>query len=113
MAVTGKEFFVYILTNPAKTTLYIGVTNNLAARLKEHWENRGRTETFAGKYFCYNLIYFEVSPSVNVAIAREKELKKWSRQKKEALIHTSNPDWLFLNREICRDWPPPATCSRL
>lgn len=113
MAVTGTEFYVYILTNPAKTTLYIGVTNNLAARLKEHWENQGNPDTFAGKYFCYNLIYYEVNPSITAAIAREKELKKWNRNKKETLIKNRNPDWLFLNREICGDWPPPANCNRL
>ncbi len=113
MSVSGTEFFVYILTNPAKTTLYIGVTNNLAARLKEHWDNRGRPETFAGKYYCYNLIYFEVNPSIKSAIAREKELKKWNRHKKETLIKSRNPEWFFLNRDICDDWPPPASFSRL
>jgi len=103
---TGDFYYVYILTNPAKTVLYIGVTNNLAARIKEHWENRGRDETFAGKYFCYNLIYFETSSSIKLSIAREKELKKWSRDKKEALISSQNPDWLILNRQICDEWPP-------
>ncbi len=105
-------YYVYILTNPAKTVLYVGVTNNLAARLKEHWENRGRTETFAGKFFCYNLIYFENSPSIKLSIAREKELKKWSRDKKEALIRSQNPDWLILNRQFCDEWPPHNKSKR-
>jgi putative endonuclease len=112
MAEKEAAFFVYILTNPTKTTLYIGVTNNLAARLKEHWDNRGKPETFAGKYYCYNLVYYEVNPSINAAIAREKELKKWSRNKKIALIQSHNPEWFFLNRDICKDWPPPSSVSR-
>ena len=112
MAVKEAEFFVYILTNPSKTTLYIGVTNNLAARLKEHWDNRGKPETFAGKYYCYNLVYYEANPSIIEAIAREKELKKWSRNKKIALIQSQNPEWFFLNRDICEDWPSPSSVSR-
>ena len=112
MSTTDSLYYVYILTNPANTVLYIGVTNNLAARLKEHWENRGRDETFAGKYFCYNLIYFETSPSIKLSIAREKELKKWSRDKKEALINFQNPKWLILNRQICEEWPPHNKIKR-
>lgn len=108
----GTEFYVYILTNPTKTTIYIGVTNNLAARLKEHWDNRGKPETFAGKYYCYNLVYYEVNSSIIEAIAREKELKKWNRNKKITLIQSHNPEWFFLNRDICEDWPPPSTVSR-
>ena len=71
-----KQYAVYIVTNPNKTTLYIGVTNNLPAHLLEHWENRGKKDTFAGKYFCHNLIYFEVFQDIKDAIAREKEIKK-------------------------------------
>jgi putative endonuclease len=112
MPVAGAVYFVYILTNPAKSVLYIGVTNNLMARLKEHWDNRGNDETFAGKYFCYNLIYYETSSSIELSIAREKELKKWSRDKKEALIRSQNPDWLFLNRQICKEWPPKNISKR-
>jgi putative endonuclease len=52
-------YCVYITTNPAKAVLYIGVTNDLARRLGQHYENRGSKETFAGRYFCYNLLYFE------------------------------------------------------
>ncbi len=112
MSTTDSLYYVYILTNPANTVLYIGVTNNLAARLKEHWEKRGRDETFAGKYFCYNLIYFETCSSIKLSIAREKELKKWSRDKKEALINSQNPDWLILNRQICEEWPPKKSSNR-
>ena len=66
----------------------------------EHYENRGNSRTFAGKYFCFKLLYFERHHSAVAAIEREKEIKKWSRKKKDALIKTENPDFNFLNAEI-------------
>ena len=90
-------FYIYITTNPRKTTLYIGMTNDLKERLEEHHDNRGNPETFAGRYYCYKLIYYEAYRTPYEAIKREKELKKWSRMKKEALINKVNPDWDFLN----------------
>lgn len=90
-------YYVYITTNPGKTTLYIGMTNKLSKRLNEHFENRGDPETFAGKYYCYKLIYYEAYKTSQQAIEREKELKKWRREKKERLINNVNPDWEFLN----------------
>ena len=96
----GHNYYTYITTNPGKTTLYIGVTNNLRRRLSEHLENAGKHETFAGKYHCYNLVYYEITSDINAAIAREKEIKKWSRAKKENLINTLNPEWKFLNDEV-------------
>ena len=89
-------YYVYITTNPARTVLYIGVTNSLPNRIAQHYANRGSTQTFAGRYFCYNLIHFEEYTDSKVAIAREKELKGWTRARKEALITIDNPDWLFL-----------------
>ena len=106
MKFNDKTSFVYIVTNPGRTTLYIGVTNNLSARLIEHWCNKGNRNSFAGKYYCYNLIYFEEFQNINTAISRETELKKWSRSKKEKLISTKNPEWFFLNVNICGCWPP-------
>ena len=93
-----KNYYVYITTNPARTTLYIGITNNLSKRLMEHFQNRGNNSTFAGRYYCYKLIYFEHFNNINQAITREKELKKWTRIKKEKLISSINPNWSFLNR---------------
>jgi len=90
-------FYVYILTNPSKTTLYIGFTNSLSRRLDEHKANKGNRKTFSGKYLTYQLIYFEVYKYVNNAIAREKQLKNWSRAKKETLINKTNPNWDILN----------------
>lgn len=105
-------YFVYIVTNPERSVLYIGVTNNLESRLAEHYFNRGLPKTFAGKYFCCNLIYFEEFQYVNEAIAKEKELKGWSRKKKTALIRTKNPDWTFLNISFCNRWPPKEKPQR-
>jgi putative endonuclease len=89
-------YYVYITTNPAKTVLYIGVTNSLPRRLGQHYENRGNNNTFAGRYFCYNLLYYEQFTDIKAAINREKELKGWTRAKKDALIATMNPAWDFL-----------------
>jgi putative endonuclease len=92
------NYFVYITTNPKKTVLYVGVTNNLYVRMEQHFEdNVTERKTFAGKYFCYNLIYWERFQYVQDAIAREKEVKGWRREKKEELINTVNPTWEFLN----------------
>ena len=93
------NFYVYITTNPVKTALYVGVTNDLSRRLYEHTENKGNKSTYAGKYYCYNLVYFEHFTHINYAIQREKEIKNWSRKKKEALIATLNAEWRFLNDE--------------
>jgi putative endonuclease len=99
-------YFVYLVTNPGRTALYTGVTNNLSARINEHWLNRGQPETFAGKYYCYHLVYFETFQFIQEAIAREKEIKKWSRPKKDNLIAKRNPNWISLNEKICGSWPP-------
>ena len=108
-----KEFYVYILTNLNKTTLYTGVTNNLSARIIEHWDHRNQPRTFAGRYWCHYLIYYETFHSISKAIAREKEIKKWRREKKENLIKTKNPEWNFLNESICGQWPPTDIPRRL
>jgi putative endonuclease len=96
---SNYNFYVYILTNPKKTVLYIGVTNNLSTRLQQHFDQRGDEKTFTGRYHCYNLVYYEHHTYIYNAIGREKELKKWSRAKKEALISEFNPAWKILNLE--------------
>ena len=100
------HFWVYIVTNPERTVLYTGMANDLARRLTEHYENRGTETTFAGKYYCYNLVHYEYTNYVLNAIEREKEIKDQSRAKKEALIARLNPDWIFLNAIVCGAWPP-------
>ena len=88
-------FFVYILTNKYKRVIYIGVTNDLSRRLLEH--ETGKNLGFTHKYNCKYLIYYEQFEDIRHAISREKQLKHWCREKKEALINGFNPDWRFLN----------------
>ncbi|KAB2879178.1 GIY-YIG nuclease family protein [bacterium] len=90
------NYYVYITTNPGKTVLYVGVTNDLKVRLQQHYENRGKKKTFAGRYYCYKLVYYEHFSDIKQAIAWEKEIKNMTRAKKEALISAKNPKWNFL-----------------
>jgi len=95
------NYFVYILTNKNKKVLYIGVTNNLKRRLFEHQQDSEKDKkTFAGKYNTIFLIYYERFQYVDNAIAREKEIKAWRREKKINLIADFNKDWIFLNDEV-------------
>jgi len=71
------------------------MTNNLEVRLQQHYENRGQWKTFAGRYYCFNLIYYETYSKPMDAIDREKQIKRWSRKKKIKLIETENPKWDF------------------
>ena len=89
------NYYVYIVTNSEKDVLYTGVTNNLLRRLMEHRENRGMESTFAGKYYCNKLVYYERFFQIEHAIAREKQIKNWRREKKVKLIESLNPDWEF------------------
>jgi putative endonuclease len=100
-----SNYFVYIVTNPKRTVLYTGITNDLEQRLTEHYLNKGNRKTFAGRYYCYNLLYYERFASSLQAIAKEKEIKDWKRSKKEELINEFNPEWNFLNASIMI-WPP-------
>ena len=87
-----QNYFVYILTNGDRhTVLYIGITNDLNRRSNEH--SLGFGSSFARQYNAHKLIYFEAFPDPESAIAREKQLKGWSRAKKEALIAQANPQW--------------------
>ena len=106
------EYYTYITSNPERSVLYTGVTNNLDIRLIEHWSNRGQAKTFAGRYYCYNLLHYEVFSYINDAINREKEIKRWSRKKKVALIKAHNPELKFLNLDFCRQWPPKIIPNR-
>ena len=99
----NQNYFVYITTNTTKSTLYIGITNDLTTRLTQHFQNSGNPKTFAGRYFCYNLIYFERFDNPTLAIDREKELKGWNRAKKMALIQEKNPELKFLNHLVFTD----------
>lgn len=91
-------YFIYILTNKAKSVFYVGVTNNLKKRLLKHKENiLFESKTFASKYNVEFLLYYEKFTWIQEAIAREKEIKGWRREKKIALIKTMNPELEFLD----------------
>ncbi|MBO5385202.1 GIY-YIG nuclease family protein [bacterium] len=85
-----KQYYVYIITNKYNTTIYVGVTNNLARRIYEH-KNK-LVEGFSSKYNLNKLIYFECTENVESAIIREKQIKNYSRAKKELLIEKMNPN---------------------
>ena len=85
-----NHYYTYILSNKSNTTLYIGVTNDLERRVAEH--RSGMIPGFTQKYNCHKLVYFEEYSDVEQAIAREKQLKKWSRAKKDSLIDTKNKE---------------------
>jgi len=86
-----KQFFVYILTNQSNSVLYTGVTSNLPARIFEH--RLKIVPGFTSKYNLNKLVFFEAQPDSLQAIAREKQIKSWTRQKKIDLINEHNPSW--------------------
>ncbi|MRX41097.1 GIY-YIG nuclease family protein [Flavobacterium sp. LC2016-23] len=95
------SYYIYILTNKYRSTFYIGVTNDLKLRLQQHKENlETKTKTFASQYNLEFLVYYEKFVWIQEAIAREKELKKWRRDKKIALITAFNPTFEFLNYQF-------------
>jgi len=84
------NYYVYIMAS-ASGTLYIGVTNNLLRRVFEHKQKI--IKGFTCKYSCNKLVYYEHFGDIGAALGREKEVKKWRREKKEKLIKTLNPHW--------------------
>ena len=90
---------IYIITNKTHTTLYVGVTSDLYARLIEHREKKYPT-SFSARYKLTKLVYYELFHSIEEAIAREKQLKGGSRKKKLDLIRTMNPQWKDLFEEV-------------
>lgn len=92
------QYFVYILANKSNTTLYVGVSGDLHNRVLEHKENVYKGYT--AKYRCDKLVYFEQFQWIDDAIAREKQLKAGSRQKKIDLIVATNPSW----SDLSVDW---------
>ena len=91
-------YYVYMMTNWSNNVLYIGVTNNLVRRAAEHKSKS--VPGFTEKYNVNKLIYFEDYCDVKLAIAREKQLKGWSREKKNKLINEFNKKWLDLSDEL-------------
>jgi putative endonuclease len=92
-----RQFFVYILSSRSRT-LYVGVTNNVARRVDQH--RRGVASVFTCRYRISRLVYVEVTQDIHSAIAREKQIKGWRREKKLALIEGFNPAW----QDLAEGW---------
>jgi putative endonuclease len=93
-----QTYSVYILSNFARTVFYIGVTNNLQIRMRQHRNNEGGE--FTSKYKCHFLMYYEDYGDIRNAIAREKQLKNWRREWKIVLIRKDNTDLI----DLAKDW---------
>ena len=91
-------YYTYILSNPGRTTLYTGVSNNIERRVLEHKACVGCT--FSSRYHTIDLVYFETFPDMRQAIAREKQLKRWHREWKINLIRSENPSM----EDLAKDW---------
>lgn len=98
-------FYVYLVTNKARTALYTGVTNSLARRMTQH--RNAEAPGFTRRYNTNRLVCFERFADARIAISREKQIKGWSRKKKDALVDTQNPDWIDLGETILGLGPAP------
>ncbi len=94
------RYWVYILSNPGRTVLYVGVTNELSKRVWEHRHGPAALHKFTHRYHVTDLVYYEEYGSVAYAIAREKQIKSWSRARKDALIKSVNPE----QTDLSVDW---------
>jgi putative endonuclease len=94
----NHRYYVYILASRYRGTLYVGVTNNLSARMGQH--KSGAVPGFTKKYGVTRLVYFEEFESILEARAREHVLKRWRREWKFALIEKANPDWRDLTDSL-------------
>jgi putative endonuclease len=98
-----KSYFVYIIANPTNSTIYIGVTNDLQRRI---WEHQNKVvKGFPSSYNVTRLMYYETYSDARSAIEREKQLKRWRRDKKESLIKVFNPERRDLSEELFAQRP--------
>lgn len=94
-----KLFYIYILANDRNGTIYIGVTNDLEKRIKQH-KTKIYKQSFTAKYSIDKLVYYESTENSESAITREKQLKNWTRQWKLDLIEKNNPRW----EDLSENW---------
>ena len=94
----NKTYYVYIMASKRNGTLYVGVTNDLIRHVYEHKTNG--VEGFTEKYRVHKLVYWEQSDSVESALQREKQLKRWNRQWKIALIEKENSNWQDMYEQL-------------
>ena len=85
-------YYVYLLSNTTNSTVYTGVTNNLLKRVYEHKHNLD-SNSFTARYHVHKLVYYETTSDVYSAIEREKQIKSWSRSRKNQLVDSMNPRW--------------------
>ncbi|MCF8233566.1 MAG: GIY-YIG nuclease family protein [Bacteroidales bacterium] len=97
----NHTYYVYIMTNRNRKVLYVGITNSLGRRVYEH--EKGMIKGFTKKYNCHYLVYYELFNDIDLAINREKQIKKWRRDKKDALIRSKNATFESLNDKV-RFW---------
>lgn len=95
VGLVSATYYVYILANSANAVLYIGVTNDIVNRCQQHRQKQ-HSDSFTARYNVNKLVYYETFGDINLAIAREKQLKAGTRKKKVALIEENNPNWLDL-----------------
>ncbi len=93
-----RRYYVYIISNRYRTVFYTGMTNDLERRIWEHKSGEG--STFTSRYRVTDLLYYEEYSQVKEAISREKQLKRWGRQKKLDLIKTLNPEMVDLADQL-------------
>ena len=96
-----RHYYVYMMISSSRRALYIGVTNNLERRVFQHKHNE--LEGFSQQYQAHRLVWFERYSNIQTAIAREKRLKGWRREKKNWLVQMTNPEW----RDLSADWGKP------
>ncbi|MEQ1862396.1 MAG: GIY-YIG nuclease family protein [Chthoniobacteraceae bacterium] len=99
MSAESHDYWVYIVSNNTRSTLYIGITSELRVRIWQH-RNGSKPGSFSERYHCGHLVYHEHFGDVRNAIAREKQLKGWRREKKNKLITAMNPRW----EDLAADW---------
>lgn len=92
------DYWVYMMNNKTRSTLYVGVTNDLLLRVAQH--RRGEIPGFTRDYHCTNLVYCSHFRDIRDAVAWEKQLKGWRRSKKNALVERDNPHW----KDLAADW---------
>ena len=100
-----KMFYVYLVADRSRV-LYVGFTGNLPRRIMQHRE--GRFEGFTKSYLCHRLVWFERFSTASAGIAREKQIKRWRREKKIALIERENPTW----EDLSLQWEGPLELYR-
>jgi putative endonuclease len=104
--VRERRYYVYMLTSSSRRALYTGVTNNIYSRHPQHL-NAG-PDTFTGRYRTFRLVYVETFHDIRNAIRREKQIKGWTRAKKDALIRSVNPSWEDLSADFGNQYKPES-----